>query len=104
MFNSLLSAKTTYTYAVLSVVFAGLTIILAAVYILNMIRKVFYGNLNSDIIASEDIKWNEKFALSIIVLMIFWLGVYPQTLLNITNEISDFIANKIETLHFLSGQ
>src|SRR5258705_10679275 len=86
MFNGLLSAgdSSGTKYYVWFTVFAGLSIILAAVYILNMIRKVFYGNTNSLTAVVQDIRLNEKVALGIIVLLIFWMGVYPQALLNVT--------------------
>ncbi len=68
-------------------VFAGIGIILAAVYTLNMIRKVFYGNISVAVTAvGTDIKLNEKFALGIIVVLIFWMGVYPQPMLNFTEQ------------------
>ena len=45
-----------------------------------------------------DIKLNEKLALGIIVVLIFWMGVYPQPMLNLTNDITDSIVNKFEVL------
>jgi NADH-quinone oxidoreductase subunit M len=94
MFNSLLNAKTHHLYAILFVVFAGTAIILGAVYTLNMIRKIFYGE--SDIAAKEgaDLRLNEKIALSVVVGLIFLLGVYPQLLLNVTDTISTTIVNQ----------
>ena len=44
---------------------------------------------------AQDIKLNEKLALGIIVVLIFWMGVYPQPVLNITNDISDSILKSI---------
>lgn len=38
--------------------------------------------------------FNEKFALAIIVMLIFILGVYPQYMLNISNETVDAILKK----------
>jgi NADH-quinone oxidoreductase subunit M len=101
MFNGLLSAgdSSGTKYYVWFTVFAGLSIILAAVYILNMIRKVFYGNTNSLTAVVQDIRLNEKVALGIIVLLIFWMGVYPQALLNVTNDISNIILKKAYVPH-----
>ncbi|MEO5985166.1 MAG: NuoM family protein [Ferruginibacter sp.] len=65
---------------------AGISIILAAVYTLNMIQKVFYGNTNSVTETIKDISGNEKFALAIIVIMIFILGVYPQPVIELTKS------------------
>lgn len=94
MFNGIFSSRTLYN--VWFTVLAGLCTILAAVYILNMIRKVFYGNTNSLTETGFDIKLNEMFALGIIVVLIFWMGFYPQSLLNMTKEISDSIVQKAD--------
>ena len=80
------------------IVLAGMGIILGAVYTLNMIRKVFYGDTNELTANTQDIKWNEKLALGIIVLIIFGLGVYPQCLLNETTAVSESIFKKFELL------
>lgn len=66
--------------------FAGLGVILSAVYTLNMIQKVFYGEMNSTEESVKDISWNEKIALGIIVCIIFIIGVYPQPMINLTKE------------------
>ena len=65
---------------------AGLSIILAAVYTLNMIQKVFYGNTNSITENITDISFNEKFGLGLIVIMIFAFGVYPQPMIDLAKE------------------
>jgi len=97
MFNGILGSTVT-KYNVWFTVIAGLSIILAAVYTLNMIRKVFYGNTNELTGTVQDIRLNEKLALGIIVILIFWMGVYPQAMLNITHDISDSILNKADVL------
>ncbi len=100
MFNGLLNSAVT-KYYVWFTAFAGLSIILAAVYMLNMIRKVFYGDTNIITETATDITLNEKLALGVIVILIFWMGVYPQGLLNITNEITDSILKKADILPML---
>jgi NADH-quinone oxidoreductase subunit M len=88
-------------FATIYTVLAGIGIILAAVYTLNMIRKVFYGNTNELTVSGYDIKINEKLALGIVVILIFWMGIYPQGMLNVTQEISDSILNKADVLQVL---
>lgn len=100
MFNGIFSSAVT-KYYVWFTVLAGISIILAAVYTLNMIRKVFYGNSNTLTAAAQDIRLNEKLALGIIVILIFWMGVYPQVLLNVTQEISDSILQKADVTSLL---
>ena len=94
IFNGIFSSQTKYN--VWFIVLAGMGIILGAVYTLNMIRKVFYGNTNELTASTKDITWNEKMALGIIVLIIFVLGVYPQLLLNETSAMSETIIKKFE--------
>jgi NADH-quinone oxidoreductase subunit M len=98
MFNGIFGSMVTKYYLWFTVL-AGISIILAAVYTLNMIRKVFYGNSNTVTAAAQDIRLNEKLALGIVVILIFWMGVYPQAMLNMTKEISDSILNKADVLH-----
>ena len=93
MFNGILNSQIT-EYNVWFTVAAGISIILSAVYTLNMIRKVFYGNTNELTEAAGDIRLPEKIGLGIIVVLIFCIGFYPQALLNVTNEISDVLLNK----------
>jgi NADH-quinone oxidoreductase subunit M len=65
---------------------AGIGIIISAVYTLNMIQKVFYGSVNGVTAEIKDIQWNEKLVLFIIVGIIFFIGVYPQPLIDLTKE------------------
>jgi NADH-quinone oxidoreductase subunit M len=97
MFNGLLNSAVT-KYNVWFTVFAGLSIILAAVYTLNMIRKVFYGVTNELTEKATDINLTEKIALGIIVVLIFWLGIYPQALLDVTKEFSESVLKKADIL------
>lgn len=94
MFNGIFSSRTHYN--VWFIVLAGMGIILGAIYTLNMIRKVFFGDTNALTASATDIHWNEKLALGIIVIIIFWLGVFPQCLLNETAGFTDSIIKKID--------
>lgn len=95
MFNGLFSSKAT-AYNIIFTVLALISIILAAVYTLNMIQKVFYGNKSAATeTATGDIGLNVKLVLSIIVLLIIVLGVFPKPMLSLTNQVSDFILSKM---------
>jgi len=80
MFNGLSKFSIGYT------AIAGLSIILAAVYTLNMVQKVFYGELNTLTATVKEISWNEKIILGIIVISIFALGIFPQPVFDLTKE------------------
>lgn len=75
-----------FQYNIWMAAIAGVSIILAAVYTLNMVQKMFYGNTVSITEHAVDISWNVKFVLIIIVLLILILGVYPMPLLNLIGQ------------------
>jgi NADH-quinone oxidoreductase subunit M len=75
-----------YKHNVWMAVAAGISIVLAAVYTLNMIQKVFYGNANATIENVIDISFNEKLGLTLIVIMIFAFGVFPQPMIELGRE------------------
>jgi NADH-quinone oxidoreductase subunit M len=80
MFSGLWQARAWYALA------AGISIILAAVYTLRMIQKVFYGEVTQVAEAVTDISLSEKAALTVIVVLIFVLGVMPQPVIELTKE------------------
>lgn len=94
MFNGIFGSLTVYN--VWFTFLAGLGIIFGAVYTLNMIRKVFYGEVNALTQNAKDISLNEKLVLGVIVLIIFILGVYPQLMLNETAGAAGAINEKFE--------
>ena len=93
MFNGIFGSIITQ-YNKIYTVLAGISIILAAVYTLTMIQKVFYGNTNALTASAHDIRLNEKFVLIVIVVLIFIIGVYPKPMLDITSQTVDFILQK----------
>ena len=75
-----------FKFSIWYAAFAGISIILAAVYTLNMVQKVFYGETNSLTAAVKEIGLNEKIILSVIVVAIFMIGVFPQPMFNLTKQ------------------
>ena len=65
---------------------AGIGIIFSAVYTLNMIQKVFYGEWKPLSNFFPDLSITEKLVLVIIVALVFVFGVYPQPLIDLTKE------------------
>lgn len=80
MFSGLFKFNMIYTAVAL------VSIILAAVYTLNMVQKVFYGEANAVTNAVQEISFNQKLVLSVLVVFIFLFGVFPQPLLDLTKE------------------
>jgi NADH-quinone oxidoreductase subunit M len=84
-----------YTFNPVYAAFAGLGIILAAAYTLNMIQKIFYGETNTITADVKDIAWNEKLVLGVIVCIIFVVGVYPQPLIDLTKSAVNMLVSKV---------
>ncbi len=94
IFTSTVS-KHSYVFAAV----AGVSIILSAVYTLNMIQRVFYGNTNNLTAGVRDIRFNEKLVLGILVIAILVVGVYPRPLLELTQGTVDAILSKMLIKH-----
>ncbi|HZH96771.1 MAG TPA: NADH-quinone oxidoreductase subunit M, partial [Flavisolibacter sp.] len=99
MFNGIWN--TVSNYRVVFTVLAGLYIILGAVYTLTMIQKIFFGDTNTTTEVGKDIGVNERIALGIVVLLIVIFGVYPQPLLNLTNNFVDVILKEASVANLM---
>ncbi|HZF63622.1 MAG TPA: NADH-quinone oxidoreductase subunit M [Chitinophagaceae bacterium] len=95
MFNGIF-ASTVTKYNFVFAALAGLSIILAAVYTLNMIRRVFLGDTNNLTSRAKEVSVNEQLALVVIVLVILISGIYPQPLLNLTESFTDSILREAD--------
>ena len=73
---------------------AGISIILAAVYTLNMIQKIFYGNTAVLTETAHDGSFNINAALVILVIIVLVFGIYPQPILNLTQG-TEMVITKI---------
>jgi len=80
MFNGL------FSYNIWIAAIAGISIILAAVYTLNMVQKVFYGHTTAVTENAADISANIKLALVVLVVVVIVLGVYPQPMIDLTKD------------------
>jgi NADH-quinone oxidoreductase subunit M len=98
MFTGIWTSTVT-KYNILFTALAGLSIILAAVYTLTMIQKVFFGNTNELTEKARDLYANERVALAVVVLLIVAFGVYPQPLLNLTNGFVDGFLKEINVAY-----
>jgi NADH-quinone oxidoreductase subunit M len=80
MFNGL------FQYNIWMAAIAGISIILAAVYTLNMVQKVFYGNTTIKTENATDITGNVQLILIVLVVVVIGFGIYPQPLINLTKD------------------
>lgn len=80
MFNGL------FRYNIWIAAIGMISIILAAVYTLNMVQKIFYGNTTVATDGATDITTGTKLMLVVLVIIVVVLGVYPQPMLQLTND------------------
>ena len=80
MFNGL------FQYNIVAAAVAAVSIILAAVYTLNTVQKIFYGNTSILVNGAVDTGNNRRLALAILVVVILIFGVYPQPMLQLTGD------------------
>lgn len=95
MFNGIFNSPATQ-FGMVFMIAAGISIILSAWYTLNMIQRVFYGSSSDKVTAhGGDISLNAKLALSVLVIIIVVVGVYPSFMLDITRSTTEFILSKM---------
>ena len=86
-----------FEYNVWLSVFAGLTVILGAVYMLRMYKASMLGPTNDAVHNFSDLRWNEAVVLGTIVIVIIIAGVYPKPLLEIAEPALQLILNETLT-------
>ena len=65
---------------------ALISIILAAVYTLWMVQKVFYGDATASTLPVVTLPTGTRLMLMILVVVILVFGVYPQPMINLTTD------------------
>jgi NADH-quinone oxidoreductase subunit M len=63
---------------------AGLTIILGSVYMLRLFQKSMFGPRSKWVEGFQDLTASESAVLLPLVIMVFWIGIYPNTFLKLT--------------------
>jgi NADH-quinone oxidoreductase subunit M len=76
---------------------AGVSIILSAIYTLNMVKNIFYGEVSASVVSFKDINALQIGMLTVITLLIFILGLYPTPYFNMVSETIGLILNKFST-------
>jgi NADH-quinone oxidoreductase subunit M len=94
MFNGVFGSKAS-NYHYIFMVVGGISIILSAIYTLNMLQKVLYGNTSALTANARDIRGNEKFVLAVLLIGIVVMGVYPKPMIEATRHAVDAIYSKM---------
>lgn len=75
--------------------FACLGVILSAVYMLNWMRKVFYGPVNEVTATATLMSRGQIIVLSVILVAILLLGIYPDLILKVTEAPAEAIIKRL---------
>lgn len=88
--------KGVFDYGVWYAAFAGLTLILGAVYMLRFYQKSMLGSLSTGHVEVKDIKGYEVVVLSIIVFFTLFLGIWPKAILHLSEASVTNLLNHIK--------
>ena len=83
-----------YQFNIWIAAFTGLSIILSAVYTLNMIKKVFYGEERSSLVSFADINGIQIVVFAVLTFLILFVGFYPQPFFRLFSDSIGLILNK----------
>lgn len=76
---------------------AGTTIILGAVYMLRVFQKSMFGQKSSFTEHFADLSFSERAVLLPLALMVFWMGLYPNSFLKLTEPA---VSNLLQMIHY----
>jgi NADH-quinone oxidoreductase subunit M len=83
-----------YKYSAIAAAFAGLTIILGAVYMLRGFQSIMLGGIKSDTSNFTPLTGSESAVLVIIAAAVIFFGVYPKPILDlIQTDVQQLVAN-----------
>ena len=84
--------KSVFDYNKLAAVFAGLTMILSAVYLLRFYGKAMFGEGDENVLSSaKDLSGVEFTVLASLAVFVILLGLFPQPLIEMVNSSLKFI-------------
>jgi len=84
--------KSLADYSIAAVIIAGLTLILCTVYMLRLYGKAMYGKGNPEVLANlRDLSTTEFTVLASLAVYILFLGLFPNTILDMAHHSLEFI-------------
>lgn len=75
---------------------AGVTVILGATYMLRMFQRAFMGEVSESVSDFKPVSKTDLIALGFIALLVIVLGIYPQAVLDLTANSSQYMTNLLE--------
>ncbi len=70
-------------------------VVIAAVYMLSLVKRVVFGQLDPESAKMPDLSIRETMILLAILIFVVWMGVYPKTFLDFTNSVSEILYSMI---------
>jgi len=80
-------------------IIAGITIIIGAAYMLRVFQLAFMGEVSTKVENFKPISTTHLIALGFICLLVFVIGLYPQYILDLTANGSQYLVNLLEIKH-----
>jgi NADH-quinone oxidoreductase subunit M len=89
------AAQDLQPWATIFTLFAATGVIFAAVYMLHAVLKMFWGPVSKkENEGLPDVTWREGFALAPLLVLVFWVGLFPGTFLDrMSGTVDDFIVS-----------
>jgi len=70
-------------------------IILGAAYMLYLYRRVIFGKITKDDVrAMLDLSWREKLIFAPLIVLVFWMGIYPSSFLDPMKPAISFVIDR----------
>ncbi len=88
-----------YQYGAIAAGFAGLTIILGAVYMLRGFQSIMLGEVKSDTSSFTALTSSETIVLVVIASAVIFFGVYPKPILDIIHTDVQQLVNSLKVVH-----
>ena len=81
---------------IVATMLAGTGVIFAAVYLLWMVQRVFFGKVTNDKNRGlADLSWREIGLMAPLLFLMVYMGVYPKPFLNKTDDVVKAIQQRI---------
>ncbi|SFC57615.1 NADH-quinone oxidoreductase subunit M [Parapedobacter composti] len=88
-----------YEYGIWYAAFGGLTLILGAVYMLRLYQNSMLGDVNAQTAVFPDVKGTEWAVLTILVVLVVGIGVYPKSLLDVSEAAVTDLIDKVNLIN-----
>jgi NADH-quinone oxidoreductase subunit M len=83
---------------------AATGVILSAVYMLYLYRRIIFGKLTKDhLLKIKDLNTREKMVFAPLIILIFWMGIYPSSFLEILHVSVNNLIDRVESAQAASA-